>query len=95
MQATITEFQTITNPAGQVQSGNYKWSLVKNGSIVSSQTVLSSDPFTFVVSDPGNYAAQVSRLSDTGVALGSVVQSNTVNIPFPGLDVPKTVTLTL
>jgi hypothetical protein len=95
MQATITAFQTIANPAGQVQSGNYKWSLVKNGSIVSSQTVGNSEPFTFEVSEPGNYSAQVSRLSDSGVALGSVAQSNTVNIPFPGLDVPKTVTLSL
>lgn len=95
MQATITAFQTIPNPAGQVQSNNYKWSLVKNGNIVSSQIVGNTEPVTFEVSDPGNYAAQVSRLSDTGVALGTVAQSNTVNIPFPCLEVPKTVTLSL
>ena len=95
MQTAITEMQSVANPSGQVPSDNYRWRFAKNGSIIDTQTTLGTGPVTFSTTGPGTYTAQVGRLSDSGNLLYTEATSNTVSIPFPNFDVPKTVTLSL
>lgn len=95
MQASITAYQNVPNPAGTTPSGFYA-KLFKDDQEIVSQAKIApeSGEVAFSVTQGGVYFVTMQRRGADGTALGPAVASNSVTVS-PTISAPLTVNLSL
>jgi hypothetical protein len=97
MQASITT-QSVPN-TNQQFPGQYKCTLFKDGTQISSQLNANPGPFSFILTNPvpvGLYTAQAQRLNVAGSPISDPATSAPLVVSAPdSFDAPVTITLSL